>query len=137
MMPAVAVQLSGSFQHAVAPSRQVAEPRKFSDAVRSPAGTNTPAPSLERIASLVASTAPDVLLEDRAGTERRFRAAARPIVQEARRADPVRAERLIVALRQSWNALPEVRRVSTMERELLWTSLVSVCIEEFYSPSEA
>jgi hypothetical protein len=85
------------------------------------------------IAQAVCSAPADVLIADRDRGARAFLPAAIAVVNDARRADTGRVERLIVALRPVWNALPDVRRISATEREELWMRLVTACIEEFYA----
>lgn len=66
------------------------------------------------------------------------RAAVRRLAAAARRVDPVRAERLLIVLRQAWQTLPPVeRRVERDARALLWDRLVALCCEEFYAPGHA
>jgi hypothetical protein len=66
-------------------------------------------------------------------SDRALRAAARRLADEARTADPVRAERLLIALRGAWASLPAVRRLpANGSREALWDRVVRVCVEEFY-----
>jgi len=65
-----------------------------------------------------------------------LRAAARLIAGEARALDPVRAERLLIALKAVWAALPEVQMLPPGgPREAFRDRLVACCIEEFYSPT--
>ena len=67
-----------------------------------------------------------------------LRAAAGRLAAEARARDPVRAERLLVALKPAWRALPAVQHAAdTDARSDLWDRLVRLCVEEFYAPARA
>ena len=80
--------------------------------------------------------APEALLAREVTGAERLRAAARLLADEARAANPVRAERLLVALRQAWEELPRVRRGADDDaRRALWDRLVLICCEEFYAPA--
>jgi hypothetical protein len=64
-----------------------------------------------------------------------LRAAVRAIAAEARADDPVRCERMLLALRCAWRDFPEVRRIADQPiRDALWDRLVRLSCEEFYDP---
>src|SRR4051794_34623510 len=58
-----------------------------------------------QLATMLATTPLAFLLGDRDRAAHAFRGGVETIVCDARREDPVRAERMIIALRQAWNAL--------------------------------
>jgi hypothetical protein len=64
-----------------------------------------------------------------------LRAAARLLADAARASDPVRAERLVIALKELWAVLPEVQRLAPSgPREAVWSRLVALVVEAFYAP---
>ena len=69
----------------------------------------------------------------RRAADRALRGVARRLAAEARAADPVRAERLLVDLRRAWQGMPAVRQIpDSGPRRALWDRLVRLCCEEFY-----
>lgn len=66
-----------------------------------------------------------------------LRDAVRLLCNEARATDPVRAERLLIALRPAWRELPGVRRLADDARRALWDHVVALCVAEFYAPTPA
>jgi hypothetical protein len=73
----------------------------------------------------------------RRAADRALRSVARRLAAEARAQDPVRAERLVIALRRAWRDLPAVERLPGDPRRVLWDRLVLLCCEEFYAPTRA
>ena len=68
----------------------------------------------------------------------RLRDAVRILCAEARAADPVRAERLLIRLRAAWREMPEVDRLPDRDaRQALWDRVVALCVAEFYEPTPA
>lgn len=68
----------------------------------------------------------------RPGDATELRTALRVISTEAR-ARQLRAEQLIVALKQAWHSVPDVQHAATQqERDRLLDRLITVCIEEYY-----
>ena len=62
-----------------------------------------------------------------------LRSALRAISAEAQ-ARQLRAEHLIIALKQVWHSVPDVQRAATREeQDRLLDRLITVCIEEYYS----
>jgi hypothetical protein len=91
-------------------------------------------PSLAALSSILGEHGVDTLLDERSAAFAALRQAIRAVVEAARRADPVRVERLIVALRHWWRSEQRIRRrADDGLGEALWNRLVRVCIEEFYS----
>jgi hypothetical protein len=71
-------------------------------------------------------------------SDRALRDAVRRRVVEARAIDPVRAERLVIALRNEWMQLPAVRSLShDSPRGALWDRIVTICCQEFYKPIDS
>ena len=65
-----------------------------------------------------------------------LRAAVRCLAASARAQDPVRAERLLLAVKPVWRALPPHQNSAEADaRAALWPRLVALCVEEFYAPS--
>ena len=56
----------------------------------------------------------------------------RAVCYTARRCG-LRAEQLLVVLKDAWRRLPEVRRLNRYESEELLTGVIHDCIEEFYA----
>ena len=76
------------------------------------------------------------LLTDDSNAANELRAAVHAIAIEARADDPVRCERMLLALRCAWRDFPEVRRIADQPiRDALWTRLVRLSCEEFYGRS--
>ncbi len=68
----------------------------------------------------------------------RLRDAVRILCAEARAADPVRAERLLIRLRAAWRKMPEVGRLPDHDtRRALWDRVVALCVAAFYEPTPA
>ena len=66
----------------------------------------------------------------------RLRDAVGILCAEARAADPVRAERLLIALRAAWARLPSVRGIADVGvRRALWERVVALCVDELYAPT--
>ena len=60
--------------------------------------------------------------------------AAGLLADAARRSDPVRAERLVIALKSLWALLPEARQLpGGGAREAVWSRFVTLAIEAFYA----
>lgn len=63
-----------------------------------------------------------------------LRDALRRVADEAR-GRQIRAEQLLVLLKELWSELPDVRRaVDVKEKAMLLQRLVTWCIEEYYGP---
>jgi hypothetical protein len=78
---------------------------------------------------------PDSLLATDTVGAQALRSAVRALATEARALDPVRGERLLIAVRCAWRDFPEVRRLAEQGlRDELWQHLVHLCCEEFYGP---
>ena len=91
-------------------------------------------PGLSALARTLTAYPSDALLVRASAADAELRAAARLLAAEARAADPVRCERLLMALRDGWKALPEVQRLPVEpQQKALWDRLVAVCVEEFYA----
>jgi hypothetical protein len=76
----------------------------------------------------------EALLEERSAAQAALRLAARGVVNDARARDALRGERLIIALREWWNARRPLRRFDDeLLRDALWSKLVGISIREFYS----
>lgn len=116
-------------------------PSVKAEEMRTPARADAPlrvsSSGLHAVAALVSCASFGLECADPAHRHNEFRPAAGIIVREARLADPVRVERLIVALRHAWNGLPEVRQLKAPQRDELWSGLLTECIEEFYTPASA
>ena len=66
-----------------------------------------------------------------------LRRAIRVMCDEAHR-NGLRAEQLLVILKDAWSSLPEVTRLPTGgTRERLLGRIVTMCVEEFYGPQDA
>jgi hypothetical protein len=92
---------------------------------------------LAALACVLRAYAPEALLARPAEphAEAALRGAVRVLCDEARADDPERAEHLLIALKQAWPSLPEVRELSAhAARGALWDRVVALCVEEFYSP---
>ena len=77
----------------------------------------------------------DALLTKESVGAQALRSAIRLLAAEAREHDPVRGERLLIAVRCAWRDFPEVRRMAEQgPRDELWSHLVQLCCEEFYGP---
>lgn len=55
----------------------------------------------------------------------------------AARANEVRAEALILAIKSSWRRLPECYGESRMEAEITLAAVITRCIREYYGPSRS
>jgi hypothetical protein len=100
------------------------------------AGGAPASPGLSALERALTAYGPETLLKRQSAAEEALRAAARLLASEARAADPVRAERLVVGLRQAWDALPALGRVpADVPRRAVWDRLVLLCCEEFYAPA--
>jgi len=65
-----------------------------------------------------------------------LRRAIRAMCDEAHR-NGLRAEQLLVILKDAWSSLPEVARLSPGgTRERLLDRIVTMCVEEFYGPQD-
>ena len=74
-----------------------------------------------------------VAYTERPGESAGLRTALRAVAVEAQRRH-IRAEQLIIALKQVWHAVPEVQQASTQqEQDRLLDRLITACIEEYYS----
>lgn len=69
--------------------------------------------------------------------EREVRDALRVVCDDARRRD-LRAEQVIVALKETWAVMPEVGALppGSVRTELL-AYFVTLCIDEYYAPRDA
>ena len=68
--------------------------------------------------------------------EARLADAARMIAEDAHR-QRLRAEQMVVAIREAWSDLPEVRGAAqVVDVQRLLSQVVTRCIREFYEPSE-
>ena len=68
--------------------------------------------------------------------EARLADAARMIAEDAHR-DGLRAEQMVIAIKDVWSELPEVRgSAQVVDVQRLLSQLVTRCIHEFYEPSE-
>jgi hypothetical protein len=102
--------------------------------VGTPMARIEPSPSaiaaLERVLeghSAVALLNPDAVAENE------LRNAIRTIAKEASATDPIRCERMLLALRCAWRESLEVRCLAEQPiREALWTRIVRLSCEEFY-----
>jgi hypothetical protein len=103
----------------------------------SPAGARAlelPPAALDGLATVLAAHSLAALLDHGTPGFTALREAVCRLVTEARGADPVRAERLIVTLCAWWRARPEVRRQGDEAAvEALWSELLHLCVAEFYS----
>jgi Arc/MetJ-type ribon-helix-helix transcriptional regulator len=71
---------------------------------------------------------------DRRTSDHALRDAVRRLTAEARDVDAVRAERLVIGLRQAWSQLPAVQELGIdSPRGDLWDRVVRLCCEEFYA----
>jgi hypothetical protein len=66
--------------------------------------------------------------------EGRFAVAARMIAEDAHQRG-LAAERMLVALKQAWTALDEVRRMSPREAQTLSSRLIALTIRAYYESS--
>ena len=57
--------------------------------------------------------------------------AMRAVCEEARR-QGMRAEELIVLFKKTWQARPELQRMSREETGRLFDTVVTMCVEEYY-----
>jgi hypothetical protein len=63
-----------------------------------------------------------------------LREAVRLLCAEARREDPRRAERLVIALHAAWPRLPAVQRLPAGDgRDAVLARVIAECIAEFYA----
>ena len=100
------------------------------DAVESSSGSGIA--DLEQVLDRYGADA--LLTRDSVGAQA-LRSAIRLLAAEAREHDPVRGERLLIAVRCAWRDFPEVRRMAEQGlRDELWSHLVHLCCEEFYGP---
>src|SRR5687767_4137632 len=86
---------------------------------------------------LIDAHGPQALLGDSptAVAAEELHAVVRVLCAEARRTDPGRAERLVIALRAAWPTLPAVRRLPAGDGSAaLLDRVVRRCIAEFYGP---
>jgi hypothetical protein len=67
--------------------------------------------------------------------DREVRAAMRQLC-EAARADGLRAEQLLIALKEVWRTLPATRRSPLDEERETFARVVTLCIQEYYSPPD-
>lgn len=65
-----------------------------------------------------------------------YREAMRRACAVARQ-EGIQPEHLLVALKQAWQELPETRRMLRDTRETTLSSVVTLCIEEYFSPWRA
>ena len=66
--------------------------------------------------------------------DNRLRRAARAVAQDAHRRS-AQAEQMLVAVKQEWAALPEVRALPPGDGlQELSSRFISLCIREFFSP---
>jgi hypothetical protein len=101
-----------------------------------PAEPRAASPGLEALGHALAAHPPDRLLARAPDADGALRQAARLLAAEARAADPVRAERLVVALRPAYGRLIEIDCVPAAGPcRALWDRLVGLCCEEFYAPT--
>ena len=66
--------------------------------------------------------------------EGRLAAAARMAAEDARQAG-LSAERMLIALKQEWNAMEEARRLPVLDARDLLSALISLTIEAYYDPA--
>jgi hypothetical protein len=59
--------------------------------------------------------------------------AARSVCAMAR-ANDIRAETVILAIKAGWRQLPESRGTSRMDAEATLAELITLCIKEYYAP---
>jgi hypothetical protein len=110
----------------------------FGAAASSSSGATAPSPGLCELERALAAFPPETLLVRESAAGDALRAAAHLLAAEARAADPVRAERLLIALRRAWRELPEVESLpGDGARRALWDRFVRLCCEEFYAPARA
>jgi hypothetical protein len=57
--------------------------------------------------------------------------AMRVLCEEARR-QGMRAEELIILFKKTWQARPELQRMSREETSRLFDSVVTMCVEQYY-----
>jgi hypothetical protein len=105
--------------------------RRHSDsAVSELRPSESPIAALEQV--LERHSAMELLTPDSLGANE-LRAAIREIAAESRAEDPVRCERMLLALRCAWRDFPEVKRLADQPiREALWARIVRLSCEEFY-----
>ena len=68
-------------------------------------------------------------------TDAAWRAAARSMSNDARARD-VQIEELIIALKRTWPGLAEAERVPREQSPGLLARVVTLCVEEFYTPRD-
>ena len=117
----------GSPSGAAAPSSS--ERSRQSDGFSGPAPTG-----LDALSRVIAAYGPDRLSGrgHARASDRALRDAVRQLTREARARDSVRAERLIIELRESWPHLPGLVRSGVGARRALWDRVVTLCCKEFY-----
>jgi hypothetical protein len=90
------------------------------------------------LAQALEASPADALVASPSAAATQLRDAVRILCGEARAADPVRAERLLIALRGTWEGLAVVRGIPELAvRRALWERVVALCVEEFYAPTPA
>jgi hypothetical protein len=100
--------------------------------------TPPPTASLRALDRLVAAYGSDGLLAapPAPAADDGLGAVVRLLCAEARRAEPGRAERMVIALRAAWPTLPAVRRLPPGDgRERVLAHIVTLAIAEFYQPT--
>lgn len=87
----------------------------------------------DRVGEIIARSPAQLLIDETTPDGQAFERAVRDIVLRVRQIDPIHIERVIIALRQSWRALPELRLVSDDGvREAMWNRVLTICLETFY-----
>jgi hypothetical protein len=98
------------------------------------------ASGMDALATVIALYGPTRLIGrgERRASDHALRTVVRRLVEEARRTDPVRGERLLIELRRAWRALPAIQRLPVDgPGDELWDRLVLLCCEEFYAAGGA
>lgn len=94
---------------------------------------------LRALGRLLETYGPDTLLAEplAAGPVEGLREVVRLLCAEARREDPRRAERLVMALHAAWPTLPAVGRLPVGDRRAaVLERVIGCCIAEFYARAD-
>jgi hypothetical protein len=90
--------------------------------------------SLGELAKVFDTYSASALLENHSAAQTALRFAARGVVNDVRAEDALRGERVIVVLREWWNAQRMIRRFGDdLVCDALWSKLIGICIREFYT----